>query len=198
VLALLRVVVGAGLALVAFEPIARLYYDFPGVDEAGIGPVPATGSQVRWCVEGCASSTWQAHGVRRLGPYQLVHPDVIVLGDSNTEALQVGDDEVYTARLERSLGEAMADAYRDQTDASFASESQAAIADEIGRRMERRRVREVMIQDVVTVSPELPVTKAAQLLIERRIHRLPVVENGKLVGIVSSLDFTRLVAEAAE
>jgi len=107
-------------------------------------------------------------------------------------------DVVRQLCLERSLGEAMADAYRDQTDASFASESQAAIADEIGRRMERRRVREVMIQDVVTVSPELPVTKAAQLLIERRIHRLPVVENGKLVGIVSSLDFTRLVAEAAE
>jgi hypothetical protein len=104
VLALLRVVVGAGLALVAFEPIARLYYDFPGVDEPGIGPVPAAGSQVRWCVEGCASSTWQAHGVRRTTPYQPVRPDVIVLGDSNTEALQVGDDEVYTARLERTLG----------------------------------------------------------------------------------------------
>lgn len=104
VLALLRVAVGVALALIAFEPLARLYYDFPGVDEPGIGPVPAAGSQVRWCVEGCASSTWQAHGVRHPQPYQPVHPDVIVLGDSNTEALQVGDDEVYTARLERSLG----------------------------------------------------------------------------------------------
>jgi CBS domain-containing protein len=106
-------------------------------------------------------------------------------------------DVVRQLCLERSLGEAMADAYRDQTDSGFAAESQAAIAEEIGVRMERRRVRDVMIHDVVSVPPDLPVAKAAQLLLERRIHRLPVVENGKLVGIVSSLDFAKLVAEAS-
>jgi CBS domain-containing protein len=105
-------------------------------------------------------------------------------------------DVVRQLCLERSLGEAMADAYRDQTDASFAAQSQGAIGGAIGQRMERLRVRDVMIQDVLTVPPDLSVGKAAQLLIERRIHRLPVVENGKLVGIVSSLDFTRIVAEA--
>jgi CBS domain-containing protein len=106
-------------------------------------------------------------------------------------------DVVRQLCLERSLGEAMADAYRDQTDASFVTASQKAIGGAIGSRMERLKVRDVMIQDVVTVPPETPVTKAAQLLIERRIHRLPVVDNGKLVGIVSSLDFTRIVAEAS-
>jgi CBS domain-containing protein len=106
-------------------------------------------------------------------------------------------DVVRQLCLERSLGEAMADAYRDQTDAAFVAQSQTSIAVEIGQRMERLRVRDVMIRDVLTVAPDLPVTKAAQILIERRIHRLPVVENGKLVGIVSSLDFTRIVAEAS-
>jgi CBS domain-containing protein len=106
-------------------------------------------------------------------------------------------DVVRQLCVERSLGEAMFDAYRDQTDAGFASRSQRAIAGEIGHRMEHLRVRDVMIQDVVTVAPDLSVVKAAQLLIERRIHRLPVLENGKLVGIVSSLDFTRLVAQAS-
>jgi len=105
-------------------------------------------------------------------------------------------DVVRQLCLERSLGEAMADAYRDQTDASFAEKSQQAIAASIGQRMERLCVRDVMIDDLVTVPPALPVEKAAQLLCERRIHRLPVVENGRLVGIVSTLDFTRLVAEA--
>ena len=99
--------------------------------------------------------------------------------------------------LERSLGEAMADAYRDQTDASFAVQAESAIGGAIGQRMERLRVRDVMISEVLTVPPDLPVVKAAQLLIERRIHRLPVVEGEKLVGIVSSLDFTRIVAEAS-
>ena len=106
-------------------------------------------------------------------------------------------DVVRQLCLERSLGEAMADAYRDQTDTSSSAHAESALASAIGQRMERLRVRDVMICDVVTVPPDLPVTKAAQLLIERRIHRLPVVDGEKLVGIVSSLDFTRIVAEAS-
>jgi CBS domain-containing protein len=105
-------------------------------------------------------------------------------------------DVVRQLCLERSLGESMADAYRDQTDAGFAAASQATIAGEIGQRMERLRVRDVMIRDVVSVPPDLAVAKAASLLLERHLHRLPVVEDGKLVGIVSSLDFARLVAAA--
>ncbi len=105
-------------------------------------------------------------------------------------------DVVRQLCLERSLGEAMADAYRDQTDSGFVEKSQHAIALGIGQRMERLCVRDVMIHDLITVAPDLPVEDAAKLLWERRIHRLPVLENGRLVGIVSSLDFTRLVAEA--
>ncbi|MGH7289293.1 MAG: CBS domain-containing protein [Myxococcota bacterium] len=105
-------------------------------------------------------------------------------------------DVVRQLCLERSLGEAMADAYRDQTDAGFVEKSQQAIAVGIGQRMERLCVRDVMIHDLITVAPDLPVEDAAKLLWERRIHRLPVLENGRLVGIVSTLDFTRIVAEA--
>jgi CBS domain-containing protein len=106
-------------------------------------------------------------------------------------------DVVRQLCLERSLGEAMAEVYHDQTDESFAEKSRRVVAQAIGQRMEQLCVRDVMIRDVLTVPPDTPVVKAAQLMVERRIHRLPVVENGKLVGIVSSLDFTRIVAEAA-
>jgi CBS domain-containing protein len=92
----------------------------------------------------------------------------------------------------------MADAYRDQTDEAFVETSRRVVAQAIGQRMEQLSVRDVMIRDVVTVPPDLPLAKAAQLMVERRIHRLPVVEHEKLVGIVSSLDFTRLVAEGPE
>ena len=105
-------------------------------------------------------------------------------------------DVVRQLCLERSLGEAMADAYRDQTDDGFAEKSRSVVAEAIGKRMEQLCVRDVMIRDVLSVAPDLPLVKAAQLMVERRIHRLPVVEDGKLVGIVSSLDFTRIVAEA--
>jgi lysophospholipase L1-like esterase len=100
-----RLVLGTALALAAFEPIARIYYHYPGTFEPGVGPVPAAGQKVRWCLEGCAQSTWQAHGVRRTRPVDPHLPVVLAVGDSHTEALHVGDDEVFTARLERALGD---------------------------------------------------------------------------------------------
>jgi CBS domain-containing protein len=104
-------------------------------------------------------------------------------------------DVVRQLCLERSLGEAMAEVYHDQTDEKFAEKSQRAVAQAIGQRMEQLCVRDVMIRDVVTVAPDVPVVEAAKLMMERRIHRLPVIESGKLVGIVTSYDFARIVAE---
>ncbi|WP_044893884.1 CBS domain-containing protein [Bacillus alveayuensis] len=43
----------------------------------------------------------------------------------------------------------------------------------------------VMSENLVTVSPDTSVQEAAQLMAKHQVRRLPVVENGKLVGIVS-------------
>ncbi len=104
---LVRLLAGAALAVAVFEPIARSYYYFPSVLAPGLGSEAAPGRQVRWCVEGCATSTWQAHGVRRARPYDPDRPVIIAVGDSYTEALHVADDEVYTARLEAHLGQGL-------------------------------------------------------------------------------------------
>ncbi|MDF2763175.1 MAG: hypothetical protein K0S81_153 [Rhodospirillales bacterium] len=45
--------------------------------------------------------------------------------------------------------------------------------------------REVMTRDVVTVAPDTPLDEVARLLESRRIKRVPVVEDGRLVGILS-------------
>ncbi len=47
------------------------------------------------------------------------------------------------------------------------------------------RVRHIMTSPVVTISSETPVLEAAKLMKERKIERLPVVDDGKLVGIVT-------------
>jgi len=46
-----------------------------------------------------------------------------------------------------------------------------------------------------TVLPTAPVEKAAESMSVDRMHRLPVVEDGELVGIVSTMDIVRAVAE---
>jgi len=55
-------------------------------------------------------------------------------------------------------------------------------------------VRQVMSSPAVTVSPDTPVSELARLMEEKRIHTLPVVEDGKLVGIVGKLDLIRVLA----
>lgn len=52
-------------------------------------------------------------------------------------------------------------------------------------------VTEIMSKPVVTVCPNMRAGDAAKVMIERNIKKLPVVENGRLVGIVSLTDLLR-------
>src|SRR5579864_900181 len=55
-------------------------------------------------------------------------------------------------------------------------------------------VKDVMTTDVITTSPETPLAEAARVLMERKIGSLPVVKDGRLVGIITEGDFVALVA----
>ena len=55
-------------------------------------------------------------------------------------------------------------------------------------------VKEVMTEDVVTTTPETPITAAAQIMVDRKIGCLPVVEANALVGILSESDIVSAVA----
>jgi acetoin utilization protein AcuB len=54
-------------------------------------------------------------------------------------------------------------------------------------------VKEIMQKDVVTVSPDTTVENSVRLAQEKRVGCLPVVEDGKLVGILTTNDFFYLV-----
>src|SRR5207249_5165422 len=58
-------------------------------------------------------------------------------------------------------------------------------------------VGEVMTRPVVTISPVWGVEVAASILDSRNIRRLPVVLNGRLVGIVSRADLIRALAASS-
>jgi acetoin utilization protein AcuB len=59
----------------------------------------------------------------------------------------------------------------------------------------RARVRELMSEDLTTVAPEAPVEEAASLLVVKRIGCLPVVDAGRLVGIVTETDLLAVLVE---
>lgn len=59
--------------------------------------------------------------------------------------------------------------------------------------------RDVMTSPVITIRPEESVCDAMELMTDRRIRHLPVVESGELVGIVSIGDLVkRRIAEAEQ
>ena len=53
----------------------------------------------------------------------------------------------------------------------------------------------IMKKGCITVTPDTPIEEAAEIFSRMRIHRLPVVDNGNLVGIVTPTDLLRLVKE---
>ena len=65
-----------------------------------------------------------------------------------------------------------------------------------GLRPAETRVHEVMTREVLVVRPTITVRDAMQIVTENRFRHLPVVENGHLLGMLSSGDLTRsIVAE---
>jgi CBS domain-containing protein len=56
------------------------------------------------------------------------------------------------------------------------------------RRASEVKAKEIMAFPLVTIEAETSVDEACKLAARKRIKRLPVVENGKLVGIVSIRD----------
>ncbi len=61
-----------------------------------------------------------------------------------------------------------------------------------------RRARDVMTTDLITVDEDTPVEHIARIIEEKNIRRVPVVRDGKLVGVVARADLLRaLVAPPA-
>jgi CBS domain-containing protein len=57
------------------------------------------------------------------------------------------------------------------------------------------KVSEIMTEEVVSVTSEQTVREVATLMADRSVNRLPVTENGRLVGIVTRGDIVRAIAQ---
>ncbi len=57
---------------------------------------------------------------------------------------------------------------------------------------------EAMTSPAITIDADRPVAEAARAMVSRRVNRLPVLENGSLVGIVSRADIVRLFTRRDE
>ncbi|MBD8634911.1 CBS domain-containing protein [Stenotrophomonas sp. 169] len=58
------------------------------------------------------------------------------------------------------------------------------------------RVADIMTSQVVTVSPDSQVAHCLQLVTDHRIRHLPVVEEGRVLGVISIGDLVKAVIDA--
>ncbi len=59
-------------------------------------------------------------------------------------------------------------------------------------------VGEIMTREVLTLTPATPVDDAAKIMVKNRVNRLPVLDRGKIVGLVTRWDIIKALAETGE
>lgn len=57
-------------------------------------------------------------------------------------------------------------------------------------------LKDIMVTDLLTIQPTTTLREAARIMASRWVRHLPVLENGKLMGVLSQRDLTGVLAEA--
>ncbi len=58
------------------------------------------------------------------------------------------------------------------------------------------KVAHAMTPDPVTITPETGIEQIADLMVERKLYTLPVVDNGKLIGVVGKEDVLKVLTQS--
>ena len=84
---------------------------------------------------------------------------------------------------------------RDGTVRGIVTEADILRVQATGKQLEKLAVRDIMSADPIAVDVETPIDQIKTLLMEYHILRVPVIENGKLVGIISRRDLIRAMLQ---
>lgn len=91
------------LAVITANAIASRVSNCPSIYNPLLGRVPKPGARFNWQVEGNGQGIWTSNCVRRSELPMSSSKNILILGDSFVEALQVDDDEHFAHVLEKKL-----------------------------------------------------------------------------------------------
>ena len=119
-----------------------------------------------------------------------------LLDDKGHEIYAIGPDDPVLAAIramaERGIGALLV--LRDDQLAGIVSERDYARNIILkGRSSADTPVRDIMVADVVTVAPTDSVETCMRLCTEHRVRHLPVLEDGKVIGVLSIGDLVKAV-----
>ena len=69
---------------------------------------------------------------------------------------------------------------------------------ELNYLLSRLTIDEIMTRDPISIEPDTSIDAAARLMLERKIGGLPVVDGGKVIGIITESDIFRLLVSEGE
>ena len=73
----------------------------------------------------------------------------------------------------------------------FVPLSSAALIETEVKRIAASKVSQAMTTKIVTIPPDMGLDEIAALMVDKKFHTLPVVENGRLIGIVGKKDILK-------
>jgi len=59
---------------------------------------------------------------------------------------------------------------------------------------DRLKVKDIMRKEVLCVTEDMPVPEVARLMISKKVRRIPVLRDGKLVGIIARADIVKEIS----
>ena len=119
--------------------------------------------------------------VQSVMPDARVHDAVVTIADAHVSGLPVVD------RSGNLVGVISTTDVLASEEEAEDPETRVAVFDETS-------VRELMTPRPVTIGPDATIKEAAQLLLSADVHRLFVVDGDRLVGVISTTDIVRAVA----
>ncbi len=127
---------------------------------------------------------WMTRNVYTVNPHDTVFDALKMLREKKIKHLPVVTDGVVVGLLS-------------DRDIREFSPSKATSLDiyEMHYVLAKTEVKSIMRTEVFTTSPATPIEQAAMEMLDRGIGSLPVVENGKLVGIISDMDIFRVLVD---
>lgn len=103
-------------------------------------------------------------------------------------------DIIRVLSYEQNIAEVQSGAFRNELGISD-RRAVELIGGQVGERMQELTVRDAMTEIRAQVGPDAPVTEIARLMMTLHVHRVLIIDQGKVVGIVARSNIVQLVAD---
>jgi CBS domain-containing protein len=85
-----------------------------------------------------------------------------------------------------------------QEDEPYLDGDEARVLDELVDPLPERKISEVMTRDLISVTSDTPVTDVARVMRNGHIHRVLVIDDGVLHGIITTFDLIQLLESSTQ